>query len=264
MPTFEHVTTPTALSERLYEHEIPVGWNQGRGAFGGLVLASMVRAAQASYGGPERSLRTLTAELCGPVLPGKAQIELDPVRLGSGTSTIAARLSQAGEVLTHAVMVFGKTRPFGPRYDGLERPSWPAPSTVPPLPSDEQTASFAHFFEYRNTGPIPFSGASEAHTAGFIWPREPGALRDDAFIVGLADAWWPALLSLLDAPRPAATLTFTLDIVANLDGLPSDGPLYHDARTLVARDGFAPEVRTLWGMDGRLVAINHQTFVVIK
>jgi hypothetical protein len=122
--------------------------------------------------------------------------------------------------------------------------------------------TFAQFFEYRPT--IARFAASAPRAAGWIRPLAPGALRDEAYVIAMADGWWPALFGALSAPRPMATVTFTVDVTGTTSGLAPDAPFYHDARTLSAHDGWAPELRTLWGEDGRLLAVNHQTFVVIK
>lgn len=77
----------------------------------------------------------------------------------------------------------------------------------------------------------------------------------------MADAWWPAMFSMLDAPRPMATITFTLDLVGDPTGVEH---CFHQASTLSVFDGYQPELRAIWAEDGRLLAINHQTFVVIR
>ena len=59
-----------------------------------------------------------------------------------------------------------------------------------------------------------------------------------------------------------ATLAFTLDIVGGAAGLAPDAPLLYRATAPVCTDGYALETRELWTADGRLVAINQQTFVV--
>jgi hypothetical protein len=262
--TFEECTTPLRRAPGRFVHEVPDGWQQGRGAFGGLVLATLVRAVEAEFGDAERTLRTLTAELCGPVLPGPVEIALEALRIGSGTATVAARLVQNGEVQTHAVLVLGRARAAEPRYDGLVPPERPPWRDITPIPEHEMGAPFSRLFEYRNTGPVWFTGGSEARTAGWARPKNAGAARDAAYVVGMADVWWPALFSILHAPRPAATLTFSLDLVGDCAGLAPDAPLFHEAHTQIVRAGWAPEVRTLWGEDGRLLSINHQTFVIIK
>jgi hypothetical protein len=140
-------------------------------------------------------------------------------------------------------------------------PDW---RDVPPVPEGGPWPPFARHMEFRPTSGAPFSRASAATTAGWVRPRDAGEVRDAAYLVALADAYWPAILPVLEAPRPMATITFTLDVVGTCAGLDPDAPVFHEGRTLHAADGFCPELRTLWGADGRLLAINHQTFVVIR
>jgi hypothetical protein len=61
-----------------------------------------------------------------------------------------------------------------------------------------------------------------------------------------------------------ATISFTADIVGSTDGLDPEAPLFHEARVLATRDGYSTELRTLWGEDGRLLALNHQTLAIIR
>jgi len=215
------------------------------------------------HGGPERAVRTLTAELCGPVLVGPADITIEPLRLGSGTSTVAARITQDGELRTHAVLVLGRDRARDAEHRGIDTPQLPDWRDLAAVPDGVLPPPFARHFEFRPNGHPPFAGASEARAAGFIRPRNPGPARDAAYVTALADAWWPALFPVMSAPRPMATITFTLDLVSSPEGLETEAPYYHEAHTLVSHAGFAPELRTLWGHDGRLLAINHQTFVVV-
>ncbi len=80
----------------------------------------------------------------------------------------------------------------------------------------------------------------------------------------MADAWWPAALVRFDTLRPMATIAFTLDVVGGADGLDPTAPLLYRATAPVCTSGYCLETRELWSEDGRLVAINHQTFVVIQ
>lgn len=70
---------------------------------------------------------------------------------------------------------------------------------------------FAAHYEYRSTGPLPFSGGTSAVTAGWVRDREtlPDARLDAPSVVALLDAWWPALFSVIDTPLAIATLAFT-------------------------------------------------------
>ena len=65
------------------------------------------------------------------------------------------------------------------------------------------------------------------------------------------------------AMRPIGTIAYTLDIVDGAAGLDPDAPLLYRGTVAVAGDGYFLETRELWGEDGRLVALNHQTFAVI-
>ncbi len=103
-----------------------------------------------------------------------------------------------------------------------------------------------------------------ARALGWVRPRDPGPRRDAAYIAATIDAWWPVLFIRLSARRPMATIAFTLDIVAGLDGLDPDAPLLYRATAPVCADGYYLETRELWGADGRLVAINHQTLAIIQ
>jgi len=260
------VTTPNRLDDTRFQIDIPDGWQQGRGAFGGIVLANLVRAIEAFDASAERSLRSLTAELCAPVTVGAHVIRVERLRTGSGVSTIAARIEGAGEILAHAVAVLGKRR-----GDDTDFCHQPAPTPMPPwrdvavIPVGPPMGPvFTPHFEYRVTSAPPSSGGPDAVASGWIRPRDAGTARDAGYIVALADAWWPALLTKLPAPRPLATLAFTLELVGSLAGLDPEAPLFHAGRSPLARDGFAVETRALWGEDGRLVARNHQTIAVIR
>ena len=72
--------TPTVPLDRLldavrvdantFAFMVPDGWQQGRGAFGGLVVGAMVRAAIVTTNDVTRVVRSVTAELLGPDFQG--------------------------------------------------------------------------------------------------------------------------------------------------------------------------------------------------
>ncbi len=89
-------TTPTRVAPDLFHADVTDGWQQGRGAFGGVVLGNLVRAAVAFEAQEDRVLRALTAEICGPVLPGENPIRVERYRAGTGMSTVGARMERDG------------------------------------------------------------------------------------------------------------------------------------------------------------------------
>ena len=251
--------------------EIAAGWDQGKGAYGGLVLGSLVRAIELTEPDPQRTVRAIAGEIPAPVVPGAARINLVSLRRGGAVSTVRAELVQTGadgdEVRAHVVAVTASTRANMPSWQTLVRPDAPDWQQVPVVPVGPPFGpTFGRHFEFRVIAGMPFSG-TEPRALGYIRARAPGELRElrsAAYVTAMADAWWPCALSVLTAPRPTATLTFALNIINNLDGLDPEAPLLHCAESEVSRDGYATETRRLWGHDGRLIAINHQTFVIIK
>src|SRR5688572_12359866 len=124
--------------------EIPDGWQQGRGAFGGLVLGAMTRRL-AAEAGEARPLRSLSASIFAPVLVGAATVEATALHAGRAVSTLRAELSQEGQRRAHATAVFGAPRPGAPSWQRAtpwsELPDRALPS--PPAPA------FIRHFELR-------------------------------------------------------------------------------------------------------------------
>ncbi len=266
MSDFITQTTPVEVSPGRYLWMVPDGWQQGRGAFGGLVMGALIRALEASGPGDARVLRAVTATLCGPTLVGEATITTSNLRVGSGTQTMEARLTQGDELRVHVVATFGKSRAedVGTFQDvtAPEMPDWRelfAPNVEPPL-----GPVFGQHLECRPVGTVPYSQVDDRLTQGYIRFRAPGEARDRALLAGMIDAWWSGLLPTFDRPRPMATLTYTLHLLAGFDGLDPDAPLYHTGYAVAGDGGYLTEERKLWGADGRLMAYNHQTMVVIK
>jgi acyl-CoA thioesterase len=270
--TLVDVTTPTRIPNgngNGYQLAVTPGWRQGRGAYGGLCVASLVRALEDRIGDPARKLRSLTAELPGPVEAGTADITVDILRAGSSVTTARASLAQNGEVKTHAVGVFAASRRSAGdlAWQELERPQAPGWADVPAMPPTSSKGpfgppEFTQHFEYRVVEGIPLSG-KPARTLGWVRAREPGDLRDGAFLAATIDAWWPAAMVRMPQIRPLATITYTLELVRDLDGLDPAAPLLYRGTVPVFGDGYFLETRELWGEDGRLLALNHQTFAVI-
>ena len=264
------VSTPR-LEGDTFRLDVPPGWRQGRGAFGGLTVAAAVRAIERRVGDPRRPVRSVTAELPAPVEAGPAELAVDVLRGGSSVTVARAALIQAGETRTHAVAVLAAPRPAGAQlaWRDLEPPRVPPWAEVPVAPVGAPSAApgahgpeFAQHFEYRIVEGVPFTGGA-ARTVGWIRPRAPAGQRDAGHVAMLMDAWYPAALVRSPAPRPMATIAFTLDLVGDLDGLDPEAPLLYRGTAPVSSDGYFLETRELWGEDGRLVAINQQTFAII-
>lgn len=253
-----------------YRLEVPDGWQQGRGAFGGLVFAALVRAVE-SFSAPEdRALRSLTGVLPGPTFVGGAEITVEPLRVVPSQQTFTAALRQEGEVKAHAVLLYGKARALDAApLRALTPPRLTPWRELPELPRVEGLSPiFTQHLVFRTDGPYPFSGGAEALAQGWIALREPGAggaagLSDNARLAALVDAWWPALWSCMTEARPIATVAFTLQLVQP-EAFDPTRPLAYVARAWTQGGGHSIEQRELWSEDGRLVALNQQTIALIR
>jgi hypothetical protein len=245
--------------------EIPDGWQQGRGAFGGLVLGVMLRAIERAEPDRARVTRTLTGDLCGPVVPGAADVEVRALRRGNNQSNLAATLTQDGVVLAAATAVLSPPRlvdapPFAP----APPPPSPPWRDVPPLDLGAGVRPvFTQHYEYRALVSSPSAPFGEAIIDGFIRERVAPERLDAPALVGRLDAWWPTLFAIAGAPRPVATISFTAQILVDPASLPPDEPVRYRARMAALHDGFFVELRELWH-EGRVVALNQQTFAILR
>jgi len=261
MASLSDVCTPRPVGDH-YQLEVVPGWQQGRGAFGGLVIGALIRAIEHRTADPARKLRSLTAELPGAVEPGTVDITVETLRQGKNLSAVRAALTQGGEVRSHAVAILAASRASaqGIAWNDLTPPVLSPWTDIAPRSSGTQ---FAQQFEYRVVDGLPGTGGA-ARALGWIRACNPGPERDAAYIAAMADAWWPAALARFPTLRPIATIAYTLDIVGGLDGVEPSAPLIYRAVVPVCTDGYFVETRELWRDDGELVAINQQTFAIIQ
>lgn len=261
---FELASSVTSAGDGVFRVELPDGWQQGRGAFGGVVLATLLRAIEAAEPDPARVSRTLLGDLCGPLLPGPATVTTRALRRGSNQSNWLAELTQEGQVVATATAV------LSPPRTALSRTVLPPPAAIPswreqsPLDPGPFGPRFAQHYDYRTSGGDALGiSAGEPAIDGWIRERELLARVDAPALVARLDAWWPTLFNLEGRVRPSATISFTAEILVDPSTLPPAEPLRYRARMAGLHDGFFVELRELWHQ-GRVVALNQQTFAVIK
>lgn len=267
-----------ATGPRRFEAAFPDGWQQGKGAFGGLVVGTLARAivateaelslaGGASSGGP-RTLRSLNADLLVAAPPGPTTIEVSTLRRGGNVSFLEGRLSQNGVLVARAGATLASPRSIdrSPVADVLPLPvvePQPPWESVPILPvAPPLGPAFATHYEFRSSGPLPFSSGDRAFVTGWIRQRERGGLLDEAAIIGLLDAWWPTTLVVDSRPRATVTVAFTMQLVKSPSELDPELPLFYRAHGIGGGDNFFIEMRELWS-GGEVVALNQQTFAIL-
>src|SRR5262245_892856 len=122
--SLDDVLTPTRSDEgATYLLDVATGWEQGRGAYGGLVIGAMARACEAEAEG--RPFRSISAVVMAPVVAGPAHVAVTPLRRGSGVSILRASVSQGGALAAEATALFGAPRPDAPTFVRREAPVLP-------------------------------------------------------------------------------------------------------------------------------------------
>lgn len=261
-------TTMHQVADDTFAWDVPDGWQQGRGAWGGLVAAGVARAVELSQTSTERTLRTLSLHLPAPLQVGAATVRVAPLRVGSGLSTWTVSVADFdGDVCAHAVVLTG--RPRVPDLTAQSRswptaapPSIPAWTDVPVLPSGVPGMPvFLHHLEMRLVQGPPLQG-EQARCLGYVRLADQGAW-DVRHLVAVVDAWWPTVLTVLPSMRPLATVTYAAHMLVDPATIPDGKPLVYEASMAGTEGGFTTETRRLWTLDGRLAVENHQSIVVI-
>ncbi|MCF8556844.1 MAG: thioesterase family protein [Candidatus Nanopelagicales bacterium] len=250
----------------LFSWQVPDGWQQGRGAWGGLAIGAMTRAVELSESDPQRSVRTVSLQLCAPAMVGAHVVQVQPVRLGSGMSTWSVTVTDAAETtVATGSIITGAARASSIGRDerawsAVSAPTAPAApdvtvvDTPPPFPTFTQHLAFAPVAGYPLAG-IP------AQTLGWIDYRSP-VIPSAASLLALVDGWYTATLVSLTELVNIATVNFTATLLMDPSEIVTGEPLLHHGIVSASRDGFASEQRRLWTADGRLAVDNLQTMAV--
>jgi hypothetical protein len=264
---FADLVTPRKLEPGLYAHDVPDGWQQGPGAFGGLVIGMLARVAIDFEGDAARPLRALQAQVLAPVLPGAAEVRAQLLRRGGALTSVNVQLMQQGQLAATADVVLAKARVSeGGNWAELSPPAFTRWQDVAPVEMPRQSIwpPFAQHFEYRALPPMALSASPRAEANGWVRAREPGPGCDAALVVALIDAWWPAPFARLTAPRPMTTFGFGFQLFVDPSTLDPAVPLAYRAKNPLGHEGYTLELRELWTGDGRAVAQNQQTFLIVK
>jgi hypothetical protein len=265
--SFATATVLEPTGDHTFAWDVPDGWQQGRGAWGGLVAAGVVRAVQASD--TARRLRTLSLHLSAPLEVGAATVHVEPVRVGSALSTWQATVeSVPGETAAHAVALTGSPRAHdlhdvARSWGRAVPPDLPPWDTVAPIPHGlPGMPAFLQHVDLRVVHGHMLTSA-DAYAAGYVSFAEPAAW-DAAGLLAIVDAWWPTAFVGMDALRAVATVSYVAHLLVDPVTVEPGVPLAYEASLSSAHEGFTSETRRLWTLDGRLAVENHQSIVIVR
>ncbi len=218
----------------VFSWDVPAGWLQGRGAWGGLVIAASVNAVEVTQQqSADRRMRSVTAHMFRPLPAGTARIDVTPLRVGSAMTTWKASVTGSdGTAAAHSVIITGTPRAgdIDEPWGTVSMPDLPDWRAVPSFPlGPPMGPEFGLHIGYRPASGVPGSGDT---------PR-----------AGL---------------RPMATVSFSAHLLVPPQTLDPQQPLGFESWVSSMEEGFTSETRRLWSPDGRLVVENHQSIVVIK
>ena len=262
--SFEKTIALERLSENEHRLVIPDGWQQGRGAFGGLVLGAIMEAMTVREPDAARTARAFSGDICGPALTTETRIVSRVLRRGNNQTNVSATLEQDGAVIAQASCVLALPRKISTppplRMDPPSRVPYEEARIAPVGPP--LGPRFAQHYEYRPTGGLPFSAGSDAVVLGWVKERVPLERMTAAALLGRLDAYWPAIYTIESAPRPIATVSFLAEILCDPSTLDPSLPLFYRARVVAEAGGYFVEMRELWSGDTP-VALNQQSMAML-
>ena len=228
----------------------PRFWNQ-IGPFGGWLAAQAFHALAADVP-PGWAPRALHVQFLGAVAAGAFDVDVREVRRQRSVWARSARLMQGGPPAVTAEAVFAPARPDG-LVHAAPRPAWPDPLQRRRWRGLQELAAFVDAFDYRLVLGPPFEGAAQADTGGWLRLDGSKSAPDLPDLLLLADAWFPALWTTLDAPVPVTTVSWHV-MFHDTAPPPAGGHGFIAARHRadVAADGWGHERGELWWPDGRL------------
>lgn len=248
------------------EVDIPEGWGQGRATLGGLVGGVLFAHLHHAVG-TATFPRSITVSFVGPVQGGAtAQLSAEVFRKGKSVTQAQAKLVQDGQVMATLLASFGDARESAIACDSPQPPEMKTVGDAMRFPYIEgMMPEFVQQIDMRQAaGSLPFSGASEPDFSGYM--RFAEAWQDDEFgfahFITLADVWPPSVLPMLTQPKPASSLTWTLEFTRDLTDATMASFWTYDVHTDYAAQGYAHVQERIWNDTGDLVAIARQTVTV--
>jgi len=253
------------LGNHSWRGEPAATWLQGKGAFGGILAASYLRAFSSVVADPVRVPKSLTVHFCASTRTQPTTMTARLERVSALVTHVSGRMEQDGQPVTIASATFaaGRTRTLAYQDDVMP--------TVMPFAETHDAAgnhmfpAFAQHFEYRFCGGhMPFSSANESYMAAWMRVRVP--LVVDAVVASaLLDAMPPAIFTRMDKRGMAASVDFSMQFYETfpLPDTTADEAYLCTVRSRWAAHGYTEQFNQLWRSDGKLLAQCRQVMAIL-
>lgn len=267
---FEAETRPEGGGGR-YQMKIPWGWEGAPGVpYGGWTTAVALRAAGLESQLPRPA--SLAAQFVRPLSLGQPlDLDVDVLRRGRRTETIAVTVSQGGEMGVHALVTAVASAP-GLEYEPERTPS-PLDLTVMPtlgevIRREGELPEGHHIEHYEYRVPDDRSDDTVVNADGkqalVGWIRYgEGVAYDDPWVESArycvpADTQVPAAFlraGMLGSPGDHPIRATTIDLLLHFHRTErATDWLWHETHVQVAHDGLASGICNLWSDAGAILA----------
>jgi acyl-CoA thioesterase len=255
--TFAADTAVVAKEPGRFAGELHERWASLVGIHGGYTAALMVNAISSAVDDPTRALRTFATQFAAVPRPGPVEIEVAVERAGRSMTTTSARMLQDGAVLQIAHAASSASRP-GRSYDDYVRPRDADPGAAALFTSEGRVEHFQNLEVRLDPDIVMFGGGEQAALGAWLRPLD-GEPIDAAWVVAMCDILPPAVFTRTTAPVKAATIEYVVHLNTGEPALPRNAHVYLSCRSPLSYEGFAVEDATMWGPDGRVLAVARQT-----
>jgi acyl-CoA thioesterase len=253
---FDADTALRAAGPGEFDLDVPDHWRVGWGGVnGGYVAAVVTRAMEAVVADPERRPRSLTVHYVAGLRPGPARIAVQVERAGRSLSSLSVRVVQAEATVAVALAAAAADRP-GLRFQHRPMPEAPPPEELSGWPWGAGGPAFRVNWDYRPcVGGLPFSGAAEAVSGGWIRPAKPRPL-DAVLVAAMADAWLPPALLMYERPGSLPTIDLTVHFRASLPpaGARPGDFAFAVFESRLAAGGYVEADGVIWSAGGEVLA----------
>jgi acyl-CoA thioesterase len=99
-----------------------------------------------------------------------------------------------------------------------------------------------------------------------VWARhrDPGAMASLPGLIALGDTLPAAAYTMLAAPVPASSITWSVELLNPAAALRAPGDAWYLLRDVAEdfRDGYSVQDMALWAQDGTLILLGRQTVAI--
>lgn len=235
--------------------DIPVGWLQGRTAYGGLSSALALHAAQQST--PDLPpLRSMTIAFVGP-LAGTVMATARLLRRGKNAVFVAIEVTGDAGIGLSASFVFVQAM-----ASRIEHRSGTAPDFPVPGPDTRvfrgPAGSFVNNFEMRDDRS---GGRGMVEWLRWIRLDQREGLDPMVHLVAIADALPPAAFKLIGEPAPISSMTWLCNLLTPHPQT-RDGWWLLRAVSNHAVQGCSSQTMDIWNADGEPIASGMQSVAI--